>query len=617
MDNEILDMILRFLYKEIDWTNNKDAEKFLSKEMIKKCLKSDNYTLGFVQNQLIKKIITDFYAYNLFLIETKKPIDIKSRIILRMLTNLASEQDVITFYQKNQNIMPTIIDGYYKLHQESEEIQKKVIANVINKRFDKIFLKLYGSFFCVKLDYYKYVLPSNVILGLNLIELYNIGHNDQIIFAFLNSEFKDQKSKESFISYVLSNVCADKIINKNTDFPKISLSICSEGDLSKLKKLYKNRTFVLSVFRHYLQLYSDKRWYSFKDIRDKVDFSQIKPIYLLDSSYKHPDDILKNADDVYTIMGEINQNLVNMLIDLTHKRMSDDKIASFFSELFAGNVIFNFDNSSIFRKKDMAYLINLYKLLFVTYFYEYCNYTYDDLDENENELFNYLENDLSRKEILDLFNDSEDEHTITMKVIQYMFSTEKDHFLAQKKIIDEKKFKKILDINPYMFLEYRRVLGTLLPYETTISTEVGNWVIGMISDIVESYSKLNNQDLFYSDISQMIKNQSVSRPYRNINEIISFVITNVYENIITQEKLNKEDQFIINFVEGNNPDIDVLISDDEFIGKLLIQFFNLNDGIFTDERLKEKRKKTEKLNKIKYLSRIDPFSYIDQPVLDN
>lgn len=617
MDNEFLDNVLSYLYNLADWSKDKDAEKILSKDMIKKCKKFDEDILDFVQNQLIKKIITDFYAYNLFLVEFKKQIDIESRIILKELTNLSSEQDVISFYQNNQKVMPTIVDGYYKLHQESEEIQKQVIANVINKRFDKIFLNLYSSFFCVSLDYYKYVLPSNVILGLNLVELYKIGKNSEIIFAFLESEFEDQKSKDSFISYVLSNIYADVIINKKSDFSKIDLSFCFDGDLSKLKKIYNSNTFILSVFSCYIDLYKDKKWFNFEDIRDKVDFSQIKSIYLLDPLYKHPDDIIKNADDVYTIMGEINQNLVNMLIDLTYKRMSDDQIANFLSELFAGNVMFDFDDNSIFRKKDIPYVINLYKLLFVTYFYEYCNYTSDDLDENENELFNYLENDLSKREILDLFNDSEDEHTITMKVIQYMFSTEKDHFLAQKKIIDEKKFKKILDINPYMFLEYRRVLGTLLPCETTISTEVGNWVIGMISDIVESYSKLNNQDLFYSDISQMIKHQSASIPYRNINEIISFVITNVYENIITKKEFTKEDQFIVNFVEGKNPDIDVLIADDEFIGKLLINFFDINDGIFNDNQLKEKRKNTKKFHKIKYLSRIDPFSYIDQPVLDN
>lgn len=617
MDNEILDVILNNLYNVIDWDNNIDVENMLSEEMIKQFVKCDDDTLIFIKNQIIKKIVTDFYAYNLFLVETRKQIDVESRIILRELTNLECEQDVVSFYHENKNIIPIIISGYYRLHQESEETQKKVIANVINKRFDKIFLNLYGSFFCVKLDYYKYVLQSNIILGLNLIELYNIDHNDQIIFAFLNCEFKDQKSKESFISYILSNIYADVIINNYSDYAKIDLSTFSDGDFSKLKALYNDQEFIISIFRRYLELYGSKKWYNFKDIRDKVDFSQIESIYLLDPLYKHPDDIIKNANDVYTIIGEISDNLNNLFVDLIHKRLSNDKIAEFMSEFFDGNVIFNFDETSIFRKKDMSFIINLCKLLFVTYFYEYCNYTYDKLDENETELFDYLDSDLSRQEILALFDDADYQYTIVMKVIQYVFSSENDHFLAQKKIVDDKKIMKILNINPYMFFEYRRVLGTLLPYETTISTEVGNWVMGMISDIIESYNTLNNHEIFYSDISQIIKYQSVNTQYRNINEIIGFVISNVYENIISQKEFTKEEQFIINFVEGSNPDIDLLIADDEFIGKLLIKFFDLNEGIFTDEKLKEKRKNTKQYHKIKYLSKIDPFNFIDKPVLDN
>ena len=194
-----------------------------------------------------------------------------------------------------------------------------------------------------------------------------------------------------------------------------------------------------------------------------------------------------------------------------------------------------------------------------------------------------------------------------------MFSKESDEFKARKKIVDDGKLKSILRFNPYIFLEYRRIFGILLPNETSKSTEYGNSILGILCDIIPYSKNLEDNVINYYKISRVFKGDYYSINM-DLNEIVGFILSNIYENLISKDKLSEEENNFVRSMENNLIEINDIIDDDELFGQLLFYFFNLNDEYLNDEILKKLRNSGNN-EKVKVLKKYDPFYEMDSEIL--
>lgn len=614
MDNREIDELLQELKKVSNWDLNHDIIKLLSADTIRQVKPDyDDFLIDRVTDEIIKKTVADFYAYNLYLEEKGKDLSINILKCINTIIKLKTEEGVVNYFNSNMSLLTDIMHGYFTFHKKSKKLQCRVIANVVNHRLDKIFINLYNSFFEIELDYYKYILPKNVILGLKLIDIYKICPNREVISNFLQDNFCDQKSRNNFIGYLCSNYIAGVMVYHKDIYDIFESLNQIDNIVNILQKQFSDDKFIIDIFNLYFKIYKNTKRSSFTDIRDKINFDDREIIYLLDSTYKHPNDVMKDATYIYTIIGEMEDNLVDTLVEWEENDISDKKKASMLSEILAGNLVYDFQNSKIFNHCSTPYFIFLLKLLLATYFYEYGNYKYDQLNDQERELFDYLDNDVSMKEVLKIFDNIETKFIILSKSVEYIFFEEKEQALAKKKIISDKKEKKVLKFNQFMATEYRRALGVLFPFESSVSAEVGNWLLGIISDLIITCSQIDeNRIVSSSIISKEIKKQCVDRSFE---EIVNFTVSNVYEHIALKKVLSNFEQSIIFFVENGRYDVRRLMVDDEWLGTLFMKFFELNDGVLTDDSLRQQRTTTKKLGKTMYLRNVDPYFDIDGAVV--
>ena len=174
MSNRQIDELMYNLRKKMDnGIENKELSIILSNELIYKIIKEEfQIESNKMVDDILKKILTDFYAYYLYKLELDDNIDNNVVVMLKEFNELSSEEDVISYIRGNKYKFKLIIDGYFEYHEMSIDYQGQVMANVVNKRKGLEFSSLYKDFFCVDIDYESKLLPHNVIVGLELINTY-------------------------------------------------------------------------------------------------------------------------------------------------------------------------------------------------------------------------------------------------------------------------------------------------------------------------------------------------------------------------------------------------------------------------------------------------------------
>ena len=605
MSNREIDELLYSLKNKLmDKLGNLELSILISNDLLNDYV-SKVFSYDFDNDKIIRKIVTDFYAYYLYKIEIGDDIEEFSKNILDELIELEGE-DISDYINNNLDIFSFMIDKYYEYHENSIVYQCKVMANIINKRRFSEFEDLYSEFFYVDFNYEFLVLPKLINCGLEFRDYCN--NDDKKIFIYLNNEFENQIDKNYFLNYILSNVYAYLKINGCENEDESNLVKLTEKMDRRMKCFYEDNKFVIKLVKKYFDIYSDIKWFEFKDVRDNIDFNEIDLIYKLDDSYKHPLDIMKNANNVSTIL-EYIQNFINgVLENLTMQDKSDEEIIEFFNKIFNDEILIKYDNF-LFNKKNDKYFRYLIKLYFLSSYYEYCNYNRDSLLQGEEKIYDYIDSGININDGLDIYENEEDQEIIISSVIDYMFSKESLEFKARRKIVEDGKMKNILSFNPYLMLEYRRLFGVLLPNETSKSTEYGNIILSTLCNIIP-FSKYN---LDYQKIARVFKRDHYSINM-DLNEIVGFIISNIYENIIIKEELTEEENNFVRNMEDNIIEINDIVDNDELFGKLLFYFFNLNDEYLNDDMLKKLRNSGNR-EKVKVLKKYDPFYEMDNDIL--
>lgn len=607
MSNREIDELLYSLKKKlINKFGNNELSNLITNGLLSNyisCEFSDDY------DEIIRKIVTDFYAYSLYKIEIGDDIEEISKNIMDELIELEGD-DIIDYIKDNLQIFSFMIDKYFEYHENSIFYQSMVMANIVNKRRFSEFEDLYNEFFYVDFNYESLVLPKLVNCGFQLRDYYK--NDDRRILNYLNNEFESQIDKNYFLNYILSNVYAYLKLNGCNNEEESNLVKLTEKLDRRMKCFYEDSEFVIKLVKKYFDIYDDIKWFDFKDVRDDIDFNEIDLIYKLDDSYKHPSDIIKNINSISSILKDI-QNFINGVLDnLTMHEKTDEEIVEWFNKLFNNGIAIKYENF-LFDKNSDKYFRDLIKLYFLSSYYEYCNYNKDKLSDGEESLYDYIDNGININDGLEIYDDEENQGIIINSVINYMSSKESDEFKARKKIVDDGKLKSILRFNPYIFLEYRRIFGILLPNETSKSTEYGNSILGILCDIIPYSKNLEDNVINYHKISRVFKGDYYSINM-DLNEIVGFILSNIYENLISKDKLSEEENNFVRSMENNIIEINDIIDDDELFGQLLFYFFNLNDEYLNDEILKKLRNSGNN-EKVKVLKKYDPFYEMDSEIL--
>ena len=154
----------------------------------------------------------------------------------------------------------------------------------------------------------------------------------------------------------------------------------------------------------------------------------------------------------------------------------------------------------------------------------------------------------------------------------------------------------------------------MLPLETSKSTEYGNLILGKISDIM-SYSNYVNDshEIRYVDLAQIFKNDS-SMLYMKDDEVAGFVVSNIYENLKLKDKLMDNERAFVSMIENDQLDINLLLDNEDYYGRLLFIFYAMNEDYFDDEKFRQLRSFGCK-EKIKILKKFDPFYDEDYEIL--
>ena len=539
MSNRQIDELIQELKKRMNKEFENDELSFLlSNDVLTKIInKSFRLESDKIVDDLREKIVTDFYAYYLYKLELGDKIEDDINIILSDLKNIDSDEELINYVKTNVDKFSTIIKGYFEYHDKDIEYQCNVFANVVNKGKGFEITNLYKDFFLVDLNYENLLLSNNVIVGLDLLDKINQCGNDEEIIKCFNSEFENVIDRELFLNYVLSNVYADLLLEGNClefeNLIKLAESVNSERN-----NFYIDDKNVVLLLKKYNELYKNVKWYEFKDIRDSLSINYMDVIYSLDGSYVFPDDYLKNSNNIFTINNNIQTFLIYSIENLIDLGKTDDEIILWLVKLLDGDIQLNFNSRDIFKMGDEKLICDLIKLFMVSSYYEYCNYKFDDLTSEELSLFNYIDNDIKSDDALELYGDQEDKQLIVEEFYEYYFQNEKTELLARKKIVEFKKFGKLLKINPFMYLEYRRIFGALFPLETSKSTEYGNIIMEVLFDIISlSDNNFDEYVIRYADLAQMFK----ERQYEicmDLKEINGFILSNIYENLIKKTDSN-------------------------------------------------------------------------------
>ena len=565
-------------------------------------------------SDLIKKIVTDFLTYNLYKRYIGKELSDDEKNILVDFEEIVDGEDVIKFVNDNLDKFSVIISDYFSFQKEDNNYKCMAIANVVNQNLSSAFTDLYLDYFMTSLDYDKYLLPRNIIYGLDLLEFYNNYIEDDSINRYLNNEFESKVDLYNFLNYILSNVYANlKINGSNDEFDEKIVKLTEKIDKC-MKCFYDDKNFIINLVKKYKDIYNNVKWYDFRDIRDSFEVEKLDIIYKLDPSYKHPNDVIKNATSVSTIMGEIQRFLFDQVENFCNSKWENDQIIDWIINLVNGDIKLHFDYDLIFDKNDRDLYINLVKMYLVSICYECLNYKVDNLSMEEESLYNYLDNNISSYECLELFDDEVDKNIIVNNILDYFYSDTKLEVLSRKKIVDDGKYNKILKINPFMYLEYRRVFGSLLPLETSKSTEYGNLILGKISDIISYSSTISDyHDIKYEDFAQIFKNES-EMLYMTNEEIAGFIVSNIYENLKLNNKLTNNENDFISLVEDEDFDIEEILLNEDYYGRLLYVFYEMNEDLFNDDKFRKLRKYNNG-EKVKVLKKYDPFYDEDFEIL--
>ncbi len=525
-----------------------------------------------------------------------------------------SYDDVINYVKFNLYKFYVMIEKYFDFHEKSVMFQEETMANVVNKRLGFEFTAIYKDYFMSDLNYEDYLLSTNVIFGLDLVDIYCRSNNDDDILKFLNIEFDSKFYRDRFLNYILSNVYTYLKLNGcNDDFDVNFVNLTEKID-KRMKCFYEDDEYVIKLVKKYVNIYRDVKWFEFKDIRDYIPFDKIDLIYKLDENYKHPSDVLKNATEVYTILEEVQKFLFDNIEKLTLQDKDDFEIVEWIKQLLNNEVVVYYSENTVFKADDDNYFKNLIRLFLLSSFYEYCNYNLDNVDYQDLALFKFIDDGINEEDALLLFDDSDDCDLIISKFVDYYFSKEKTELLARKKIIQDNRFDKVLKFNPYVYLDYRRAFGTLFPLETSKSTEYGNIILGSLFDIISLSDNLEDEyGIKFQDISQMFKNDFFDI-HLDLDEITGFILINVYENLVNKADLDDLEKDFILSMECNEINLDDIYENDYLFGQLLVYFFNLNGEYLNDNKLKKLRNSVE-INKIKILKKYDPFFEIDGEIL--
>ena len=607
MSNRQIDELLYSLKKKLTGKfSNIELSILLSNGLLNDFIRNE-FSDDFDCDKIIKKIVTDFYAYFLYKIEIGDDVDDFVRNILDELIELEGD-NIDEYINNNMLIFSFMIDKYFEYHENSIIYQCMVMANIVNKRRISEFEDLYDDFFSVDFNYDSLVLPKLINCGLQLRDYYN--NDDKRILNYLNNEFESPIEKNYFLNYILSNVYVYLKLNGCDSEDDVNLVKLTEKLDRRMKCYYDDSTFIIKLVKRYFDIYGDIKWFEFKDIRDDIDFKEIDLIYKLDDSYKHPFDIMKNADNISTIFDYIINFVNGVLEKLTLQEKTEDEIINWFNKLFNNEISIKYDNF-FFNEENYKYFNDLIKLYFLSSYYEYCNYNRDNLYDCEESLYDFIDSGIDINDGLEIYDNEEDQKNIIGLTIKYIFSKETDEFRAKKKIVDDGKLKNILRLNPYILLEYRRLFGILLPNETSKSTEYGNIILEILSNIIPYVNNL--EDNGYQRVAKIFK-RDYYEINMDLNEIVGFIISNIYENLITKEKLSEDENNFVKNLENNIIDIDDIINNDDLLGEILFYFFSLNDEYLNDDKLKNLRNSGNR-EKVKVLKKYDPFYEIDREIL--
>ena len=563
---------------------------------------------------MIKKIVTDFLTYNVYKRYNDEVItDFVNEIFLDF-KEIVNEEDVLKYVSENVDKFGKIVFDYFNFHDQDYKYQCMAVANVVNLKLASVFTDLYLDYFMTDVEYDKYILPKNVIYGLDLVKYYNTSKKEEDIHKYLNTEFDDPVEKNLFLNYILSNVYADLKINGCNNALDDKIIFLTHKIDKRMKCFYDDKDFVINLVKKYINLYDGVKWYNFVDVRDSISFEDIDLIYKLDASYKHPEDIIKNATYVYTVMGEIQRMLFYQMENFCDMKWDNDQIVDWVSNLVDGNIRLNFESDNVFDDGDKDLYLDLVKLYMASICYEYLNYKVDELNSEEESVYNYLDSDIDTSDCLDLYEDEEDRNVIINSLIENFYCDSKIEVLSRKKMVNDGKFRKVLKFNPFIYLEYRRAFGSLLPLETSKSTEYGNLILGKISDIM-SYSNYVNDshEIRYVDLAQIFKNDS-SMLYMKDDEVAGFVVSNIYENLKLKDKLMDNERAFVSMIENDQLDINLLLDNEDYYGRLLFIFYAMNEDYFDDEKFRQLRSFGCK-EKIKILKKFDPFYDEDYEIL--
>ena len=250
-----------------------------------------------------------------------------------------------------------MIDKYFEYHENSIIYQCMVMANIVNKRRISEFEDLYDDFFSVDFNYDSLVLPKLINCGLQLRDYYN--NDDKRILNYLNNEFESPIEKNYFLNYILSNVYVYLKLNGCDSEDDVNLVKLTEKLDRRMKCYYDDSTFIIKLVKRYFDIYGDTKWFEFKDIRDDIDFKEIDLIYKLDDSYKHPFDIMKNADNISTIFDYIINFVNGVLEKLTLQEKTEDEIINWFNKLFNNEISIKYDNF-FFNEENYNFFMSRY-----------------------------------------------------------------------------------------------------------------------------------------------------------------------------------------------------------------------------------------------------------------
>ena len=203
MNNREIDELLYNLRKRMDkGLEDKELSIFLSNNLSSSII-SNEFSLNDnnISWELIRKIVSDFYAYYLYKIECRENIDSNIKEIVDDIKELSCD-DIIDYVKYNLFKFYIIIKKYFEYHKQSIDYQCEVMANVVNKRLGTELTGIYKEFFFVDFSYEYLLVQNNVMIGLELRDYCLDSLNDNTIIQYLNVEFENKVDRNNFLNYV-------------------------------------------------------------------------------------------------------------------------------------------------------------------------------------------------------------------------------------------------------------------------------------------------------------------------------------------------------------------------------------------------------------------------------